>query len=160
GCYPVSVSRYLFDEEPTHVMATMEYHPETHIDLHVSGVLEFNRGRTIFFSSIQQMEHQEVSIFATRGKIHVNIPFNPPPEQPAQRFLETETHREIMRSEVSNQYTAQADTLAKAIKDQTDLPVSLLDAVQNMEVIDAIHKSAHVQKRIKRERFRLTSGFG
>jgi len=149
GCYPVSVSRYLFGEEPTHVMATMEYHPETQIDLHASGILEFDRGRTLFFSSIQQMEYQEVSIFGTHGKILVDIPFNPPPDQPAQWILETEDHRKIIRSEISNQYTTQADTFSRAILDQAGLPVSLLDAVQNMEIVDAIHKSAQLQKRIK-----------
>src|SRR5690625_7526839 len=26
GCYPISVSRYLYDDETTHVQAVMEYH--------------------------------------------------------------------------------------------------------------------------------------
>lgn len=149
GCYPVSVSRYLFEEEPHHVMASMEYDPIFGTDIHASGVLEFDKGKSIFFSSVQLTEHQEVSIFGTKGKIRFDIPFNPPADQPAQWIFETDERREIFKTESCNQYTAQVEAFSKAISEHTPLPFPLSDAIRNMEVIDALHLSAKLQNRVK-----------
>lgn len=43
GCYGVSVSRFLFGEEPTCVMGSIERDPEMHTDRMTSGILEFPR---------------------------------------------------------------------------------------------------------------------
>jgi len=148
GCYPVSVSRYLYDDEPTHVQAVMEYHSRYGVDIHASGIMEFEKGKSVFFSSVQMMEHQEVKILGTKGKIHVRIPFNPPPDQEAEYILETDLQKEIVRVEPENQYKNQVDAFSMTVLNQTQLPVSLMDAVKNMEVIDALQESARLNKRI------------
>jgi predicted dehydrogenase len=43
---------------------------------------------------------------------------------------------------VSDQYTLQGDAFAKAVLENTEVPVPLEDSIANMAVIDAIFRSA------------------
>lgn len=146
GCYPVSISRFLFDAEPKRVVSSLEYHPEFEVDIHASGVLEFQKGRTTFFSSIQLTENQAVKLFGTEGSIEFEIPFNPLPGKPSKIWLTKEGAREEIVFEPCNQYTLQADAFSKSILENTPLPVSLEDALNNMIVIQAIKESDRLDK--------------
>lgn len=141
GCYPVSISRFLYDAEPIRVISSLEYHPDFEVDIHASGVLEFDQGRTIFFSSIQLMENQEVKLFGTEGMIELEIPFNPPHDKPVSMALIKENRREKIGFDSCNQYGLQIDAFSRAILENTKVPVLLEDAVNNMRVIQAIKES-------------------
>jgi predicted dehydrogenase len=41
-----------------------------------------------------------------------------------------------------NQYTIQGDLFSRSIREKTDQPIPLEDAVKNMAVIDAVFRSA------------------
>lgn len=140
GCYPVSISRYLFDAEPVRVLSSQECHPDFGVDITTSGILEFEKGRTIFFSSIQLMEHQEVKLFGAKGKIEFEVPFNPPYDQSVTVKVITEDGTEVVVFEPCNQYGLQTDAFSKAIIEDTEVPVSLEDAVNNMKVIQLINE--------------------
>ena len=146
GCYPVSVSRFLFDAEPKRVVSSLEYHPKFEVDIDASGVLEFEKGRTIFFSSTQLTENQAVKLFGTKGSIEFELPFNPLPGKPAKIWLTKEDTREEIIFELCNQYALQADAFSKSILENTALPVSLEDALNNMIVIQAIKESDRLDK--------------
>src|SRR5229473_8114404 len=47
GCYPVTMSRFIFEQEPVRVMGLVERDPEMRIDRLTSGILEFPRGQAI-----------------------------------------------------------------------------------------------------------------
>jgi predicted dehydrogenase len=141
GCYPVSLSRFLFDAEPKRIVSSMEFHPEFEVDIHASGVLEFEKGRAIFFSSIRLSENQSVKLLGTEGCIEFDVPFNPHPRKPVKIWLTKENVREEIVFEPCNQYSLQADVFSKSILEQTVLPVSLEDAFNNMIAIQAIKES-------------------
>lgn len=146
GCYPVSISRFLFDAEPKRVVSSLEYHQDFEVDSHASGVLEFEKGRAIFFSSIQLAENQAVKLFGTEGSIEFEIPFNPLPGRPAKIWLTQGGRREEILFEPCNQYTLQADVFSRAILNNTALPVTLEDALHNMIAIQAIKESDRLDK--------------
>ena len=148
GCYPVSISRFLFDKEPERVISSLEYHPEFGIDIHASGVLGFEKGRTTFFSSIRLSENQSVKLFGTEGNIELGVPFNPHPRKPAKIWLTKENVREEIAFEPCNQYSLQADAFSKSILDGMPPPVSLEDALKNMIAIQAIKESHELDKAI------------
>lgn len=148
GCYPVSISRFLFDTEPERIISSLEYHPEFGIDIHASGVLGFENGRTTFFSSIRLSENQSVKLFGTEGSIEFGVPFNPHPRKPAKIWLTKENVREEIVFEPCNQYLLQADAFSKSILDGTPSPVSLEDALKNMIAIRAIKESHGSDKAI------------
>lgn len=141
GCYPISQSRFLFNAEPERVLASMEIHPEFGVDVVASGIMEFATGTATFTCSTQMSAYQRVNIMGSHGRIEVEIPVNAPANQSTRLWL---TEGDNYTEEVipaCDQYTLQADAMADAIINGSDLPVSLDDAVSNMRVIDACVQS-------------------
>ena len=148
GCYPISVSRFLFDAEPKSVSATIEYHPEFKVDILASAVLEFDEGMSTFFSSIQATAAQKVHIYGTKGVIKLEIPFNPPADKPARVWLTKGNSREKMEFDMCDQYGIQGDLFSRAILGKNEVPTSLQDAVNNMRVIESIIESNKTGRRV------------
>lgn len=142
GCYCISLSRYLFEDEPDHVSGAMEYDPELKVDRLVSGALGFEKGTSVFTCSTQLFPGQRVSIYGTEGSIEIEIPFNAPPDKSTRLWLVTDAGRKEFNFDPANQYTIQADLFSRAILDNTDVPTPLEDAIANMEVIDALKENA------------------
>ena len=67
GCYPISVSRFIFDAEPLKVVGTIERDPNFGTDRLTSAVMEFEQGTTTFICSTQLSPYQEVLIEGTEG---------------------------------------------------------------------------------------------
>ena len=91
GCYPISLSRFIFDAEPQRVLGHIERDPALEIDRLVSAVLEFFQGTSTFTCSTQLVPHQRVNIFGTSGRIEIEIPFNAPPDRPCRVWLQIGT---------------------------------------------------------------------
>jgi predicted dehydrogenase len=146
GCYGVSVSRFIFDDEPKRVLGVVERDPKTNIDRVTSAVLEFFQGTATFTCATQLAPFQRVNIFGTTGRIEIEIPFNAPNDKPCRLWLQTTGTTgaaiEEMSFDTCDQYTLQADALARAIMDDTKPPTPLSDALANMRVIERIFKSA------------------
>jgi predicted dehydrogenase len=146
GCYPVSLSRFIFDDEPKRVLGVIERDPKTNIDRLTSASLEFFQGTSTFTCSTQLAPYQRVNIFGTIGRIEIEIPFNAPNDKPCRLWLQTGgstgTQIEEMKFDLCDQYMLQADAFARAIIDDTKPPTPLADAVANMRVIERIFTSA------------------
>src|SRR3984885_5329352 len=146
GCYLIHSARYAFAQEPTRVVARIDRDPKMHTDRLTSALLDFPAGQSIFTCSMQLVPYQRIHFFGTRGRIEIEIPFNAPPDRPTRIFIDssgdlfgggitTETFP------VCDQYTLQGDAFSKAILDNTEVPVPLEDAINNMAVIEAIFRS-------------------
>jgi predicted dehydrogenase len=147
GCYLIHASRYAFAQQPTRVVGIIDRDPAMHIDRLTSAILDFPGGQSILTCSTQMVPYQRIHLFGTRGRIEIEIPFNAPPDRPTRLFIDsgadlfgggitTETFP------VCDQYTLQGDAFSKAILENTEVPVSVEDAIGNMAVIEAIFKSA------------------
>lgn len=141
GCYPISLSRFLTDDEPTRVFGTIELDDEYGVDRLVNGILEFPRATATFTVSTDLAPFQRVQIFGTTGRFEIEIPFNAPPDRPCLAWKETESGMERLEFPICDQYTLQGDKFARAILEEEPIPTPLGDAVANMEVIDAILQS-------------------
>ncbi len=53
GCYPVSLSRWLFQAEPIQVLAFMDNDPRCGVDRSIAGVMQFPTGAATFSCSTQ-----------------------------------------------------------------------------------------------------------
>ncbi len=146
GCYPVSLSRFIFNAQPRRVMSFRNDDPEFGTDRVFSGMMDFNGRISTFTSSTQMADYQRVNILGTTGRIEILIPFNAPPDEPCKLILQQgrkETLKvQTMEFDVSDQYTLQGDAFAKAILDDVQTPTTIMDAWDNMHVIDALVKSA------------------
>jgi len=151
GCYPINTSRFIFGEEPSRVSGIIEKDPEMKIDRLTSAILDFPSGQSIFTCSTQLVPYQRMQFLGTKGRIEIEIPFNAPIDRPCRIFIDdgrdlfggglaTETFT------MCDQYTIQADAFSQAVREGSEVPVPLEDAVRNMAVIEAIFRSAESGK--------------
>jgi predicted dehydrogenase len=144
GCYPITVSRYIFGAEPSRVAATIDFDPKFKTDRLAGGLADFGKGRHLSFSiSTQLAPYQRVQIMGTKGRIEVEIPFNAPPDKPNRIFVQGMDMNvgEWVSFPVSDQYMLQAEAFGRAIRKEEKLVWGVEDAIQNMKIIDAFFKS-------------------
>jgi predicted dehydrogenase len=146
GCYPITLSRFIFEAEPRRVLGLIERDPEMGTDRLTSVMLDFVRGQSIFTCSTQLAPYQGMHVVGTSGQIEVEIPFNAPADQPARISISDGYdipggRKEIKEFPICNQYTIQGDLFSQSLREKTNQPLPLEDAVKNMEVIDAVFRS-------------------
>jgi predicted dehydrogenase len=148
GCYAVNVARLLFGEEPRRVEASITRDPTTGCDVLTAGLLEFDDATATFTCSTRLEPDQRVHVHGTDGRISIGIPFNIPPDRPAEVHLTSggdppvSPATDTLRSAPADQYRLQAEAFARAVLDGTPLPTSPQDAVANVRVIERLFAAA------------------
>lgn len=142
GCYCISLARFLFAEEPRSVTGTIERDAVFKTDILSSGILNFSSGTSTFTCSTQMMPFQRVNVLGTTGRIELEVPFNPLPDQQTKIVCYHKDGKEELIFEPVNQYTLQASAFSKAIKCNAAVPYSLEDSVNNMKVMDAVFQAS------------------
>jgi predicted dehydrogenase len=138
GCYPITISRWMFAAEPHGVLGLIERDPAFGTDTLTSGVLEFAQGHSTFTCSTRLAPYQRMIFFGTEGRIEVLIPFNAPNDQPTEILLDSER----IGLPVCDQYEIQGSLFSQALRQNREQPIPLEDAISNMAVIDAVFRSA------------------
>ena len=140
GCYGVSVARWLFDHEPSHVQAQAVMNSKG-VDIHLVGSLAFSKGA---FCSI------EVSFISALQQTYCMIGLDGAIELPHDAFIPWEKDaRYQMRGaseEVGKEYVvAGADEYQRMVEHFADVLMGLAeptipsnDGVANMRVLDAL----------------------
>jgi predicted dehydrogenase len=144
GCYPITVSRFIFGAEPQRVIAAFERDPKFKTDRLASGLADFGGGRQLSFAvSTQLAPYQRVNIMGTKGRIEIEIPFNAPPDRPNRYFVQGMTMNEGVWTElpVSDQYQLQAEAFGRVIRGKQKPVWGVEDAIQNMRILDAFLRS-------------------
>ncbi len=149
GCYPISLSRFLFEREPERVIGKVEFDPEFKVDRFASAILDFGSATATFSCSTQMVPYQRVNIFGTEGRFEIEIPFNAPIDRPCKTWLQKGEELEAIDIPICNQYTIQAELFAEAILNDTPVPTPLDDAIGNMKVIESILESAEKKEWIE-----------
>lgn len=147
GCYPITMSRWLYGEEPTAVIAQLEFDPDMKVDRVGSALMKFPSGQAAFTFGGQVALGQQMKVFGTRGHIAVDVPFNPPADRPTRFVLDdgrdlTGGGAEVFSFAPINQYTIQGEHFSRAVRGLGSVAVSIDDAIANMRVIDAMFRSA------------------
>jgi len=148
GCYNISLSRFIFNAEPSRVCGFADQDPKFGTDRLFSGMMDFSGKISTFTCSTQLSPYQRVNILGTTGRIEILIPFNAPANQPTQIIVQRDTledEEDRLRTVtfgVCDQYTIQGDLFAKSILDDTQVPTPLTDAWANMHVLEVLIESA------------------
>jgi len=147
GCYPVTISRFIFRQEPLRVMGLIERDAQTKTDTLTSVMLEFPLGQCTFTCSTRLSYNQRIAFLGTKGRLELERPLNPPADEPT-RILIDDNPSDPGGSGISaetigpcDQFAIQGDLFSKAICGDGEVPVPLEDSVRNMAVIDAIFRS-------------------
>ncbi|HTG27719.1 MAG TPA: Gfo/Idh/MocA family oxidoreductase [Methylomirabilota bacterium] len=151
GCYPITMSRFMYGAEPLRVSGVLERDPEFGTDRLASAILEFSGGQAVFTCSTQMVPYQRMQFLGTKGRIEIEIPFNAPPNKATRIFVDDGSDVggagiKVETIPACDQYTIQGDVFSKAILEDGQVPVSLEDAIANMAVIDAIFRGAESGK--------------
>ena len=128
--------------EPRGVSARIERDPDFGIDHTISGLLDFPNGQALFTTSMQMNPFQRVHFFGAKGHIEIEIPFNAPPDRETRIFVRVGTNDRTETFPICDQYTLQGDAFARAILDDTEVPVPLENALGNMRVMETLLQSA------------------
>ena len=143
GCYPISLSRFIFGAEPLRVAGIAEFDPNFKTDVLSSAILDFGNGTSTFTCSTQMAPYQRVQIFGDRGRVEIEIPFNAPPGKPCRLWFQNQDAViEEIEFGICDQYTIQGDLFSRAILDDTAVPTPIEDAVGNMQTIESIFRAA------------------
>jgi predicted dehydrogenase len=152
GCYPVTLSRFIFGEEPSRVIGLIERDPEMKTDRLTSAMIEFPSGQCAFTCSTQLAYNQRMVFFGTKARIEIERPINPPNDQPSRILIDDNPGDPTgsgIRSETiatCDQFTIQGDLFSRAIREGSEVPVPLEDSARNMAAIEAIFRSAESGK--------------
>jgi len=146
GCYPITMSRFLFEREPERVMALIDRDPALKTDRLASAILDFAPGQALFTCSTQLVPHQRMQILGTNSRIEMEIPYNIPPDRPSRIFIDDGSalagqNARVEEFPAADQYTIQGDAFSRAIQDNEPVPVPLENALANMAVIEAVLRS-------------------
>ncbi len=147
GCYPITMSRWLFGRQPVYVAARVDRDPQMQTDRLTSVLLDYGSGHTLFTCSTQLVPFQRMQVLGTKGRIDVEIPYNIPPDTPSRIFVDDGSKLAGQSARVEefaavDQYTIQGDLFSRAILHNTAVPVTLEDAAENMAVIEAVFAAA------------------
>lgn len=148
GCYPITLSRFVYGEEPVRVAGTLERDPDFGTDRLASAILEFPSGHAIFACRTQAAYYQRMHFLGTKGRVEIEIPFNAPKDRPCKIFVDDLSGSEPRVEElpVCDQYTIQGDLFSRAVRGDGEVPSSIEDAVKNMAVIEAVFRAAESGK--------------
>ncbi|MDQ2840210.1 MAG: Gfo/Idh/MocA family oxidoreductase [Acidobacteriota bacterium] len=151
GCYPITMSRFLFEREPGRTLGLIDRDPEMGTDRLSSALLDFAPGQAVFTCATQLVPFQRMQVLGTKGRIELEIPYNIPPDRPSRIFVDdgSQLAGRSAREEVFaaiDQYTIQGDLFSQAIQENLEVPVPLEDALANMRVIEAVLRSGSTNR--------------
>jgi predicted dehydrogenase len=151
GCYPITLARMLFGEEPREVFSAIERDPEFHVDRRISAILRFSSCDCTFTCSTQLAPYQRVHLLGTKGRLEIEIPLRAPWDRPTRLLIDdcSSLHGEGITIEeipTCNSYTIQGDLFSRAIADGQPPAITLEDSMSNMAVIEALFRSAESRR--------------
>jgi predicted dehydrogenase len=138
GCYPITISRWMFGAEPVSAVSAIERDPDFGVDILTSGMMRFSAGHATFTVGGQMTAYQRIGLYGERGRIDVEIPFTPSATTRARVVV----NGEALELEAVDQYTLQGDEFSRAIRGGGAVPSSIDNAIANMAVTDALFRSA------------------
>ena len=147
GCYPITISRFMYEAEPRRVMAVIERDSVFGTDSLTTAVLDFAQGHSTFTCSTRLAPYQRMIFLGTEGRIEVLIPFNAPNDHSTKIVIDnrsdlTGAGAELIEFPVCDQYEIQGSLFSQSIRENREQPIPLEDAIGNMAVIDAVFRSA------------------
>jgi predicted dehydrogenase len=142
GCYGISAARFITGWEPRRVSATSEVDPSFGTDRLTTAILDFGGAVGSFTCATQLGPHQRVDIGGTDGTIEIEIPFNPPIDRRCTIVLRRGDRVEPITLERANQFEREFSAFSCAVVADQPVPTPLVDAIANMQAIDAVKESA------------------
>jgi predicted dehydrogenase len=147
GCYTAMAARYVFDAEPTRVLAVMEKNAGG-IDMFTSVIMDFGDGRQgTFMVSLAQASSQSIQIVCEKAFINLPQAYVPSRTQPNTILIDTSADHansnvHALEFPALDQYEEEVTNFSRAIRGEDAPYFDLVDARANAAVCDAIFEAA------------------
>ena len=146
GGYAITTARFIFETEPTRVVALGQFDPVFKVDRLVNAILDFPNGQASYLSSHRLAPYERTVICGTKGRIEILIPFSTPGDVPCKLIIDDGTSHDgssavVEEMEVVDHYTQEFELFSEAIRECTPQPIPLEYSINNMRAIDAVLRS-------------------
>jgi predicted dehydrogenase len=152
GCYPIVTGRFIFECEPSRVMALVDRDPDFRTDRTTSALIDFGDGRHLTFTtSTQATDYQRVNILGTKARLEVLIPYNAPLGGATRLYLDSgrklgDESAKPIKIAKCHQYQLEAEAFSRAVRGKEKLAYGIDDAILQMRVRDALFRSENSGK--------------
>ncbi len=148
GCYAIHSLRLFFQGLPQAVTC-MAHHVSSGADIASSGVLDFGDGRFAQFDfSFSRARRCEYEIIGTQGGIKCQTVWQLPGDVPVISWWSEDGQQHEQRLPASNHFELEVAHFSAAILNQQTVALSLDDARENCQIINAALQSVSEGKRI------------
>jgi len=149
GCYPISLARLIFGEEPVSVFARARVDPATGVDMTTAALLEFPGGRFAQCdSSFESHFQSRLLVVGSEGTLRLDRAFSA-------KDFETEIEvvkgdrTEAVRIPRAAMFTLMTEHFGDAVLEKTPLRYPAADALDNMRAIDACFESIRTGRAVE-----------
>jgi predicted dehydrogenase len=144
GVYPTIATRFVTNQEPQRVQATVERDSGFGTDIYSSVKADFGSFELTFYVATQLASRQLMVFHGTEGFIEVKSPFNADRWGAEEVELTNQKHTvsQIFRFPDSRQYRKQAEAFARAAAGEEAEVVTLESSLLNQKFIDAIYRAS------------------
>jgi len=144
GCYPVSLARFMVQDEPLAVTAQAHW-TDRGVDDRMVATLEFPNGVLAHINcgfSLPLRRYYEV--VGSLGSLYANRAYNPLGERSSEivRYGDDRMMIETVQLDPANSYALMVEDFNRAVTGEAPPRFPAEDAVKNMRVIDALYRSA------------------
>lgn len=153
GCYGVSASRMIFEDEPVAASAWWRMDESMGVDVAAAGVLEFPQGRVAMVScSFEGNGNGFYTIIGRKGTIEAPraLILGAGNRDPRALIVVVDAdgrrHEELLQP--FNQYCGMVEAFATVLLDDKPVPLPLSDAIANARALDAFARSAKEGRRV------------
>ena len=144
--YGTTICQLIFAASPVRVMAGADFDPHSGVDQQITALLEFIGGQATITASFIASRYQHTEIIGTNGWIRTDYPFAHAEPSSCSLYIGDSASvgakpaRTISFDPV-NQYTLQGDQFSRRVRGLTARSRTLEDTLENMGVIEALHRS-------------------
>ncbi|HUT08796.1 MAG TPA: Gfo/Idh/MocA family oxidoreductase [Candidatus Latescibacteria bacterium] len=149
GCYPLSVARLIFGEEPVSVFARARIDSRTGVDMTTAALIEFPRGRVALCdASFESHFQSRLLAVGTEGTLALDRAFSAKDFDVAIEIVRGDT-KETARIPRAEMFCLMAEHFGDAVLGKTPLRYPAGDALNNMHVIDACFESIRTGRAVE-----------
>ena len=147
GGYALVAARMLFGTDPLRLIGLFRRDSHHGVDVLTSGLAEFPGNAQLSFGVSTCLPRlQSVVAHGTRGRLTLDVPFNPLPNRPTQLVIDDgrDLYGSGSRVETigpADQYARQIEEFSLAALNEQSLPYGIEDAIVNMRALDALFRS-------------------
>ncbi len=149
GCYPLSIARLIFGEEPVSVFARARIDPGTGVDMTTAALVEFPGGRFAQCdASFESHFQSRLLAVGSEGTLRLDRAFSAKDFDTTIELVRGD-RTESVRVPRANMFILMAEHFGDAVLGKTPLRYPAGDALDNMRVIDACFESIRTGRAVE-----------